>query len=200
MESARNLTSLLGHDQHRSALGLHNFSPAYLSYSCYLRSNCLQLSIPPKGTNSHRARDGPDAGRRTLKFFREIDSGPIYFRHYRNEIDISIGPANHSWKSTPNTRVPPDGVPANWSYRKGAHVSPYPIGVSTLLYSLYLLVFIDQHRRSLFIVCLLFSDFVQALGVLIQLRWLHLGGIQGGTACRMQAALLTFGDVASGIW
>ena len=59
---------------------------------------------------------------------------------------------------------------------------------------------IDQPCRSLFISCLLLSDFVQALGVLIQLRWLHLGGIQNGIACSVQAALITFGDVASGVW
>lgn len=35
---------------------------------------------------------------------------------------------------------------------------------------------------------------------MIQLRWLHLGGIQDGTGCWVQATLITFGDVASGVW
>jgi len=60
--------------------------------------------------------------------------------------------------------------------------------------------FIDQPCRSLFISCLLLSDLLQAVGVLIQLRWLHLGGIQNGPACWVQASLITFGDVASGVW
>jgi hypothetical protein len=58
----------------------------------------------------------------------------------------------------------------------------------------------DQRRRRLFISCLLISDFLQALGVLIQARWAHLGGIEDGTVCWIQAALITFGDVASGVW
>ena len=55
-------------------------------------------------------------------------------------------------------------------------------------------------RHSLFISYLLFADFVHALGILIQARWLQLGGIHEGTVCSMQAVLISFGVVSGGIW
>ena len=75
-----------------------------------------------------------------------------------------------------------------------------PMQLGWVLPSVSIRIFIDQHCCRLFIICLFLSDFVQALGVLIQARWAYLGGIEDGMACWMQAGLVTFGDVASGVW
>ena len=75
-----------------------------------------------------------------------------------------------------------------------------PMHLGLVLLSVGMSVFIDQHHCRIFIICLILSDLVQALGVLIQARWAHLGGIENGMACWMQAGLITFGDVASGVW
>jgi len=75
-----------------------------------------------------------------------------------------------------------------------------PVQLGLVLLSVGMTGFIDHRGCRVFIICLLLSDLVQALGVLIQARWAYLGGIENGMACWMQAGLITFGDVASGVW
>jgi len=75
-----------------------------------------------------------------------------------------------------------------------------PMQLGFVLHSVCMSIYIDQHCCRVFIICLFLSDFVQAVGVSIQARWAHLGGIEDGMACWMQAGLVTFGDVASGVW
>ena len=47
---------------------------------------------------------------------------------------------------------------------------------------------------------MLISDLIQSVGVLIQARWAYLGFVETGTACSVQAAMITFGDVATAVW
>lgn len=75
---------------------------------------------------------------------------------------------------------------------------PMQLGLVPPFVGIY--ISIDQRCCRVFIICLFLSDFVQALAVLIQARWAYLGGIENGMACWMQAGLVTFGDVASGVW
>ncbi|KIM33079.1 hypothetical protein M408DRAFT_191692 [Serendipita vermifera MAFF 305830] len=55
-------------------------------------------------------------------------------------------------------------------------------------------------QLGIFIVCMLLSDLIQSIGVLIQARWAYLGYVEVGTACSVQAAMITFGDVATAVW
>lgn len=55
-------------------------------------------------------------------------------------------------------------------------------------------------QLGVFIVCMLLSDLIQTLGVLIQVRWASTGRVEPGMACWVQAAMLTFGDVATAVW
>ncbi|KIJ56036.1 hypothetical protein M422DRAFT_23475 [Sphaerobolus stellatus SS14] len=59
--------------------------------------------------------------------------------------------------------------------------------------------FISKHI-AIFITCLLFSDLIQSIAGLTQVKWAMEGKIYDGRACKIQASTLVMGDLGSTIW